>query len=79
MSFLLTWNSHTHSPSIITVLYSLGPSIHMPGERMGREQGRIGILIRLIKNSRISFSLRFPKLLTGLVTINPIFVTFVTR
>ena len=55
MSYLLTWNLCTHSPSISTVLYSLGPSIHMPGECMGREQSRIGILIRLITNVRISF------------------------
>ena len=55
MSYFMTRESRTHSPSIISVLYSMGPSIHMPGECMGREQSRIGIIIRLIKNSRISF------------------------
>ena len=44
----MTWNSCIHSPSINTMLYSMGPSIHMPGECMGRTQSRIGILIRLI-------------------------------
>ena len=52
MSYLLTWNSHT---SIIVVLYSLGPSIHVPGDYMGMEQSRIGILIRLSKNGLFHF------------------------
>ena len=51
----MTWASRIHSPSIFAVLYSMGPSIHMPGECRGREQSRIGIIIRLIKNGRISF------------------------
>ena len=55
MSQLMTWALRIHSPSILAVLYSIGPSIHMPGECMGREQSRIGIIIRLIKNGRISF------------------------
>ena len=55
MSYALTLNVRTHSPSIIAVLYSLGPSIHIPEECMGREQSRIGIIIWLIKNGRISF------------------------
>ena len=37
MSYALTLNARTHSPSIIAVLYSLGPSIHMPEECMGIE------------------------------------------
>ena len=55
MSQLMTQASRIHSHSIITVLYSLGPSIHMLGECIGREQSRIGIIIRRIRKSRISF------------------------
>ena len=47
--------SDIHSASIITVLNLMGLNIHMPGECMGREQSRIGILIRLFKNGGISF------------------------
>ena len=43
MAFM-TWASHTHSHSIISVLYSMGHSIHIPGECMGREQSRFGII-----------------------------------
>ena len=50
MSYLMTWAS----PSIIVVLYSLGPSIHMPTACMGREQSCIGIIIGSINKSRIS-------------------------
>ena len=46
-----SWTSSTHSPSIIAVLYSLGPSIHTTGECMGREQSRIGIIIRSLHNN----------------------------
>ena len=56
----MTWASRTHSPSIISVLYSMGPSIHMPGECMRREQSRSGIIIRLFKNGRISFPVISP-------------------
>ena len=56
----MTWASRTQSPSIISVLYSMGPSIHMPGECMRREQSRSGIIIRLFKNGRISFPVISP-------------------
>ena len=36
MSVFMTWASHTHSRSIISVHYSMAHSIHMPGECMGR-------------------------------------------
>ena len=39
----MTWNSCMHSPSIITMLYSMGLDIHMHGECMSKEQSRIGI------------------------------------
>ena len=55
MFYFMTWALRTRSPSIISVLYSMSPSIHMPGEIMVREQSCIGIIIWLIKNSRISF------------------------
>ena len=42
------WVLRTHSPSIISVFHSLGPSKHMPGECIGREQSHIGIIIWLI-------------------------------
>ena len=61
----MTWASHTHSPSIISVLYSMGPGIHMPGECMRREQSRSGIIIRLFKNGRISFPVISPTCLPG--------------
>ena len=38
MSLFTTWVSCIHSPSMIAMLYSMGPSIHMSGECMGREQ-----------------------------------------
>ena len=69
MSYLFTWNLRTHSPSIIAVLYSLGPSIHMPGECMGREQSRIRIIIPLIRNGRISCSFISPTCLIHLLII----------
>ena len=50
----MTQASRIHSPGIITVLNLMGLSIHMPGECMTREQRRIGIIIRLFKNGRIS-------------------------
>ena len=50
----MTLASHIHSSSIIAMLYSMGPSIHMPGECMGREQSHIGIIIRLIIKSCVS-------------------------
>ena len=43
----MTWALHIHSPSIIPMLYSMGPSIYMPGECMGRGQSHSGILKRL--------------------------------
>ena len=51
MAHLMTWNSRIHSPSIITLPYSMGFSIHMHGECMGREQSRIGIIIWLIQKA----------------------------
>ena len=54
MSYLLTWGSHTHSPATAMMAYSMAYSKHKHGECRRREQCRIGILIRLIKNSRIS-------------------------
>ena len=45
--------SCTHPPSTIAVLYSLGPYVHKPGECMGREEKRIGIIIRFIQWSCI--------------------------
>ena len=68
MFYLLTWSSCTHSPSIIAVLYSLGPSIDMPGECMGREQSS-GIIIRPIKKSRVSILFISPNLITAATCI----------
>ena len=63
MSYLMTWNLHVHSPSIITSPDSMSLSIHMHGECMRREQSGIDILIRLIQWSHNYFvSLHFPKL-----------------
>ena len=53
----MTQTSRIHSPSIIVMLYSMGLIINIPGECMGRKQSRIGILIRLIIKSRVSFLL----------------------
>ena len=61
----MTQASHIISPCIITVLNLMGLSIHMPGECMGREQSRIGILIRLFENGRISFPVISPTFLRG--------------
>ena len=36
--------THVHSPSIITMLYSVIPSMYMSGECTRREQSRVGIL-----------------------------------
>ena len=55
MSYLLTWGSHIHSPTTAMMAYSMANSKHKHGECRGREQSRIGILIRLIKNSCIVF------------------------
>ena len=55
MSYLITWNPCIHSPSIITMLFLMGLSIHILGECRGREQSRIGILIRPIHCSSILF------------------------
>ena len=60
MSYLMTWALRIPSPSIIAVPYSLGLSIHMPGECMGREQSHIGIIIRPNKKGRISIPFVFP-------------------
>ena len=57
MSYLMTWNSRIRSPSIVTLPYLMGLSIHMYGECMRREQSRIGIIIRLIQWSRTLFVL----------------------
>ena len=65
LDVLMTWASHIHSPSIIAMLYSMGPSIHMPTECMGMEQSRIGILIRLIIKKPFIISLHFPNLVTA--------------
>ena len=51
----MTWALLTHSHSIILVLHLMGHSIHLPGECMGREQSRIGNIIRLFKNGCVSF------------------------
>ena len=51
----MTWASHTHSPAAAMIAYSMANSKHKHGECMGREQSRIGIIIRLFKNGRISF------------------------
>ena len=53
MSWLMTGASRIHSPSIIPMLYSMGFSIYMLGECMGKEQSSIGILIRLVIKSRV--------------------------
>ena len=55
MSYLLTLGSHIHSPAIAVIAYSMAHSKHEHEECRVREQSRIGILIRLIKNDRISF------------------------
>ena len=59
----------------------MSPSIHMPAECIGRELSRIGIIIQLIKNSRISFSLHFPNLMKdaesfGLPIFQILFLSF---
>ena len=55
MSYLITCNPCIHSPSIITLLYSMDLSVDMLRKCMGREESRIGILIRLIQWSCILF------------------------
>ena len=60
MPYLKTWNLCMHSPSIITMLYSMGLSIHMHGECIGREQSRMSILIQLIQWSHILFVFTSP-------------------
>ena len=55
MSYLLTWVLRIHYPATAMMAYSMANSKHKHGECRGREQSRIGILIRLIKNGRISF------------------------
>ena len=59
MSYLMTWASCIQSSSIIAIIYSIGPSIHMPGECMAREQSRTGIITTHIKESCISFTRYF--------------------
>ena len=49
MSYSLTLNSCTHSPATVMMPYSMADSKHKHGECRGREQGRIGILIRPIR------------------------------
>ena len=53
MSFLVTWGWRIHSPATAMMAYSMANSKHKHGECRGREHSRIGILIRLIKNSCI--------------------------
>ena len=48
MSYLLTWGLRKHSPATTMMVYSMAYSKHVPGECMGLEQSRIGIIIRLI-------------------------------
>ena len=55
MSYLLTWGSRIYSPATARMAYSMANTKHKHGECMGREQSRIGILIRLFKNGRIFF------------------------
>ena len=59
-----------HSPSIVAVLYSLGLSIHMSRECVGREQSRIGIIIRPMKRSRISIPFISPTYIRDWLVIN---------
>ena len=66
MSKIMTLASCTHTPSIIPVLYSLGPSIHI--ECMGREQSCSGIIIRVIQWSCILLVFISPTWLLGTVT-----------
>ena len=55
MSYLLTWGSRSHSPVTTVMAHSMAYRKHMPGECMGREQSRIGIIIRLINSSVFHF------------------------
>ena len=45
MSYLLTWNSRIHSPSLIVTLYSMGPNIDMHMESVN--EGNKAVLLSL--------------------------------
>ena len=52
--------AHTLSQHNLCALLNGSQHTYMPGECMGREQSRIGIIIRLFKNGRVSFPIISP-------------------
>ena len=57
----MTWASRIHrSPGTAVLIYPMAYNKHTPGECTQRQQSRIGILIRLFKNGRISFPVISP-------------------
>ena len=60
----MTWASRIHSPSIIAMLYSMGISIHVPGECIGKGTKPYWYHNTAHYKEPCMISLHFPNLLT---------------
>ena len=67
MSSLLTWGLRIHSPSICSVSYSMGLSIHMHGECERSKQSCIGIIITVYSIEPYFICRDFPNLVCSTV------------